>query len=262
MTKNYDKAILVVSFGTSYEDTRIKTIDAIENDIAKEFPEYKIYRAFTSKMIIKKLKKRDNLHIDTVSEALERMVNDGIKDLIIQPTHVINGIENDFMIEDTDAFRDKFNSIKIGAPLLTFTEDYRHIIKTIAEEFSYVKEDEALVIMGHGTDHHANAAYAALDYMFKEAGFKNVFIGNVESYPELDVVIKSLKENTYNKLYITPLMIVAGDHALNDMASDEEDSWKTLLENEGYNVECIVKGLGEYKAIRNLFIKHINNILI
>lgn len=260
MTMNCDKAILVVSFGTSYEDTRTKTIDAIENDIAKKFPEYKIYRAFTSKMIIKKLETRDHIHIDTVSEALERMVNDGVKDLIIQPTHVINGIENDFMIEDTDKFRDKFNSVKIGAPLLTFTEDYKKVIKTITEEFSYLKNDEALVIMGHGTDHHANAAYAALDYMFKEAGYKNIFIGNVESYPELDVVINLLKENTYNKLYLTPLMIVAGDHALNDMASDEEDSWKTILENEGYNVECIVKGLGEYQPIRDMFIEHINNV--
>lgn len=129
MNKNYDKAILVVSFGTSYEETRKKTIDAIEEDIREAFPDYRIYRAFTSKIIIKKLKSRDNIHVDTVSEALERMINDGIKDLILQPTHVINGIENDFMLEDLAKLKDKFNSIKIGAPLLTFTDDYKNIIK-------------------------------------------------------------------------------------------------------------------------------------
>lgn len=257
MNKNYDKAILVVSFGTSYEETRKKTIDAIEEDIREAFPDYKIYRAFTSKIIIKKLKSRDNIHVDTVSEALERMINDGIKDLILQPTHVINGIENDFMLEDLAKLKDKFNSIKIGAPLLTFTDDYKNIINILTKEFSYIKEDEALIIMGHGTNHHANATYAALDYTFKEMGYRNIYIGNVESYPELDNVINLIEHNSYKKLYLTPLMIVAGDHAINDMASDEEDSWKSILENKGYNVECIIKGLGEYKEIRDMFINHI-----
>ena len=161
------------------------------------------------------------------------------------------------MLEDLAKLKDKFNSIKIGAPLLTFTDDYKNIINILTKEFSYIKEDEALIIMGHGTNHHANATYAALDYTFKEMGYRNIYIGNVESYPELDNVINLIEHNSYKKLYLTPLMIVAGDHAINDMASDEEDSWKSILENKGFNVECIIKGLGEYKEIRDMFINHI-----
>lgn len=252
------KAVLVVSFGTSYKETREKTIDKIEEDIQKAYKDYKVYRAFTSKMIIKKLKKRDNLHIDTVEEAVQRMLNDGIKELIIQPTHIINGLENDFMIEDLRKYRKEFDSIRIGSPLLTNTDDYRELVRILENNFNGVPKNEALVFMGHGSSHHANAVYPALDYMFKDHGFKNFFIGTVEGYPEIDTVIKFVKEFKPKKVHITPLMIVAGDHAQNDMASDEEDSWKTLFEKEGYEVECLVKGLGEYEEVRNMFVNHVN----
>lgn len=256
---NYDSAILVVSFGTSYNDTREKTIDLIENDIKTTFQHHKVFRAFTSTMIIKKIKERDNICIHTVSEALENIIESNIKNLIIQPTHVINGIENDIMLETFKTYSTHFDSIKIGSPLLTSTNDYEHIITAVMDEFSSLKDDEALICMGHGTDHHANSTYAALDYMFKNKGYNNVFIGTVESYPTLDTVKEALKSLNPRKVILTPLMVVSGDHATNDMASDGDDSWKTFFEKEGYIVECCLKGLGEYSSIRDLYIDHINN---
>ena len=254
---NNNKAILVVSFGTSYKETREKTIDKIEESIQNAYKDYKVYRAFTSKMIIKKLKTRDNIHVDTVEEAVERMINDGVTELIMQPTHIINGLENDIMIEDLRKHKDKFESIKIGSPLLTDINDYGKLVKILEDKFGHVPEDEALVFMGHGSSHHANAVYPALDYTFKDHGFNNFFVGTVEGYPEIDSVIKFVNEFKPKKVHLTPLMIVAGDHALNDMASDEEDAWMTLFENDGYEVDCLVKGLGEYEEIRDMFVEHV-----
>ncbi|HEY5525932.1 MAG TPA: sirohydrochlorin cobaltochelatase [Clostridium sp.] len=256
---NYDTAILVVSFGTSYNNTRERTIDAIEKDIQTTFENHKIFKAFTSTMIIKKLKERDNIYIDTVSEALENIIENNIKNLIIQPTHIINGIENDIMLETCKKYSSHFDSIKIGSPLLTSTKDYEDITASLMKEFSSLKKDEALICMGHGTDHHANSTYAALDYMFKDKGYPNVFIGTVEAYPTLNTVKRSLKSLQPRKVILTPLMVVSGDHATNDMASDEEDSWKTFFEKEGYIVECHLKGLGEYPSIRDMYIDHITN---
>lgn len=253
------KGILVVSFGTSYEETRKKTIDLIEDDIKKAFPDFKIFRAFTSKIILRKLKSEYNLKINNVKEAMEEIIRQGIKELIVQPTHIINGIENNNMIEDIKNYKDYFDSIKIGTPLLTSTEDYFSLIKVVTNKFSYIKPDEALVCMGHGSSHYTNSSYPALDYMFKAEGHDNVFLGTVEGYPTLDNVVNSLKRFKPKKSYIIPLMIVAGDHALNDMSSDEDDSWKSILENNGFECECILKGLGEYPEVRNMFIDHIKN---
>lgn len=255
------KAILVVSFGTSFNETREKTIDAIENDIKNQYPDYKIYRAFTSKMIINKLKAKYNYHVDTVKEAMTRILEDGRLELIVQPTHIINGIENDIMIEEVNEFKNNFISLKIGAPLLTSTEDYFTLIDTLAEEFSFITPEDALVFMGHGSSHYSNSSYPSIDYMFKAKGYNNVHIGTVEGYPTIDEVIKSLEISKPKKVYLSPLMIVAGDHATNDMAGDDEDSWKNILLKNNYQVECILKGLGEYKAIRELFIKHIEDAI-
>lgn len=255
------KAILVVSFGTSYEDTREKTIDVIERDIEKAYPDYKIYRAWTSKVIINKIKKRDGLKINTVKQAMEEMIHDKIEELIIQPTHVINGIENDLMKRDALVYQEKFISIKFGNPLLTTDSDNRKVIEVLMNEFNTLKEDEVLVFMGHGTTHYANSVYAALDYTFKDMGYPNVFVGTVEAYPAMETLLKLVKEYKARKVILTPFMIVAGDHATNDMASNDEESWKSQFEEAGYEVECIVKGLGEYAGIREIFIQHINHVL-
>ncbi len=255
------KAILVVSFGTSYEDTRKVTIDAIEQTIGEAFPDYSVYRAWTSKMIISKLKKRDNIHVNNVKEAMEQMRIDGIADVIVQPTHVINGIENDLMKEEALSFKEYFDSISFGNPLLTSISDSEKVIEAIATEFSYLKDDEALVLMGHGTTHFSNSIYAALDYTFKDKGYPNIFLGTVESYPSMESIIRMLKTYNPKKVTLAPFMIVAGDHATNDMASNDPNSWRSQLEAEGYEISTVLKGLGEYEGIRKLFVEHIENVI-
>lgn len=261
MNQENRKAILVVSFGTSYEATRKATIEAIETDIAQAYPDYRLYRAWTSKMILAKLKKRDNLHINNVKEAMEEMIADGITDVIIQPTHVINGIENELMKEDALSYRESFHSIRFGTPLLTSEEDNQTVIHAIAEEFSYLKEDEVLVLMGHGTTHYSNAIYAALDYTFKDKGHPNIFLGTVEAYPSMQSLLKMVRSYAPRKVVLAPFMIVAGDHAKNDMAGDDPESWYSQFVKEGFQVEPVLKGLGEYKGIRDLFVKHVADTL-
>ena len=251
------KAILVVSFGTSYENTRKLTIEAIEHDIADAFPACPTYRAWTSKMIIAKLKKRDGLTIHTVKEALEQMLLDGITDVIVQPTHVINGIENDQMKADALSFRDRFSSIVFGNPLLTTEEDNQAIVRVVADEFRDMDPDTALVLMGHGTEHYANTVYAALDYRFKDMGHKNIFLGTVEAYPALDSLLRAADSFQPKKIVLAPFMIVAGDHARNDLAGAEADSWDSILKADGFETEVIMKGLGEIDAIAEMFVKHL-----
>lgn len=261
MNPDSKKAILVVSFGTSHEDTRKVTIDAIERKIGKAYPDYTVYRAWTSKMILAKLKKRDNVHINNVKEAMEQMRGDGITDVIVQPTHVINGIENDLMQEDALSYREYFRSIRFGAPLLTSESDSERVINTIADEFSYLGSDEALVLMGHGTTHFSNAVYAALDYEFKDKGHPNIFLATVEAYPSMASLLPMLKAYGPMKITLAPFMIVAGDHAKNDMDGDDPDSWKSQLEAQGYETVSVLKGLGEYEGIRDLFIEHIKDAI-
>lgn len=255
------KAILVVSFGTSYHHTREKTIDIIENEIQAAFPDYAIYRAWTSKMIMAKLLKRDGIKINNVKEAMEQMAADGITDVIIQPTHVINGIENDLMKEDALSYQDQFRSLSFGTPLLTSEQDNWDMIQAIADEFSSLSDEEALVLMGHGTTHYANSIYAALDYSFKDKGHKNIFLGTVEAYPSMETLMKMICEKAPKKVILAPFMIVAGDHATNDMAGDDPESWRCQFENQGFLVECCLKGLGEYPAVREIFIRHIREVM-
>lgn len=251
------KAILIVSFGTTYNETRKKNIDSLENDIKRLYPEYAFYSAWTSKMIIKKLKNRDNKEIPTVSEAMENIVNDGITELIVQPTHIINGIENDFMKEDVLKFKDSFEKISFGAPLLNDTGDAKEIANILTDEYLKDDKDLTLVLMGHGSSHYSNFSYAALDYTFKEMGYKNIFVGTIESYPDIDIVLKSVNEMKPSRVILAPFMLVAGDHAVNDMSGDDEDSWKSIFEKAGYHVTCHIKGLGEYKRIRDIYLNHL-----
>ncbi|MFV0343759.1 MAG: sirohydrochlorin cobaltochelatase [Anaerocolumna sp.] len=251
------KGILVVSFGTSHLDTLNKTIKCIEEDVKVAYPEYKLFRAFTSKMIINILNTREQYKVYTVEEALLAMKDEGIEDVLVQPTHIINGIENDNMISDIMKLKEAFKSIRIGAPLLHDTKDYFHIIDGFMRELDVKEKDTAVVLMGHGTTHYSNTSYASLEHMFHEAGHEDVYIGTVEAYPEIVSIIKKLGKKSYKKVMLTPFMIVAGDHAKNDMAGDEEDSWNYILTKEGYEVECLLKGLGEYEVVRKTFIEHL-----
>lgn len=250
------RAILAVSFGTSYDDTRKKTIDRIEQDIREAYPAWAVYRAWTSGMIRRKIMKRDGIYIPDVREAMEQMERDGIREVIVQPTHVINGIENDLMTEEVLAFEGRFAHIVTGAPLLTSQEDNDRVVKAVADEL-HPAADEALVLMGHGTEHYANAVYAALDYQFKDTGYKNIFMGTVEAYPSFDSLLRRVREAALRRVTLAPFMIVAGDHAANDLSGAEEGSWKSRFENAGFEVDCVLKGLGEYPGIRQVFLDHI-----
>ena len=253
------KGILVVSFGTSHIDTMEKTITVIEQAIARQFQEWSVYRAFTSRMIVRKLKRTENMEIDTVEEALRRMAADGISEVIVQPTHIINGIENDRMMEDLMEHMSLFRKIRVGKPLLSSVDDYKKAIHAVMSEVG-LETGEMLVLMGHGTDHHANAAYPTLEYTFHALGYNQVLVGTVESFPELKNVMAKLEIAEKKKIALMPFMLVAGDHAKNDMAG-EEDSWKTELEDAGYAVRVILKGMGEFEGIRKIFLEHIEETM-
>ena len=252
--------ILTVSFGTSYNDSRDATIGAIEKAIADANPDKEVRRAFTSQIIIDKLKERDGLEIDNVDEAFDRLEKDGVKELIVQPTHVMSGYEYDDLMEVVKAQADKFDSVKVGSPLLTSDEDYTNVVNAITvatEEFD--DGETAVVFMGHGTEHSANATYAKLQKKLTDAGKTNYCIGTVEAEPSIDDVVAFAKNGGYKRVVLEPLMVVAGDHANNDMAGDEDDSWKTILTNEGFEVVPVLKGLGEIAAVRDIYVDHVKN---
>jgi Cobalamin biosynthesis protein CbiK, Co2+ chelatase len=253
-------AILIVSFGTSIKKVRECTIDAFETLVQTTYPNCDIFRAFTSKMIINKLKKTEQLNIYTVEEALLAIHKAGYEELIVQPTHIIFGTENTAMIETINTFSDKFKSVKVGNPLLYSTTDQEDLVSAITSEFSdFNCDNTAIICMGHGTEHFINPVYAALDYFFKIKGYKHIFVGTVEAFPSIDIIIEQLKISNYTKIHLIPLMFVAGDHAINDMASDEDDSWKSILTDLGYEVSYSLKGLGEYTAVQHIYMEHLKN---
>jgi sirohydrochlorin cobaltochelatase len=186
---------------------------------------------------------------------MEQMAKDGIEDILVQPTHILNGTENDRMIADIAQRDNDFQRIAIGEPLLYATKDYFDTIHALTKTYPLPK-DTALVMMGHGTEHYTNSAYAALDYMMKDRGLNHYFVGTVEGYPDFEAMLRLLQKSPYKKVQLIPLMIVAGDHANNDMVGEDDDSWKNLLEKAGYEVSYVLKGLGEIKEIRDIFICH------
>lgn len=249
------KAILAVSFGTSFNDTREKTIDIIENDLRSAFPDREFYRAWTSKIITSKLKERDGVSIDMPGDALERMKSDGVSDIIVQPTFILPGLENDYLSEKIISSSKDFDQIMIGAPLLDSDEDIRQTAEIISEAFEDL-EDEALVLMGHGVFNDRNSIYIDLENAINTIGRVKAFIGTVEAEPDLLSVLEKVRASGLKKVVLTPLLIVSGDHANNDMAGEDDDSWASVFRREGFEVRCILKGLGEYEAIRKMFVNH------
>lgn len=252
------KVILVVSFGTSYNDSRDVTIGAIEDAITKAFPDYEVRRAFTSQIIIDKLKERDGLEIDNVEEALDRAVADGVKTLVVQPTHLMDGYEYTDLANALAEYESKFDKVVLGQPLLSDDEDFDQVVKAITEHTaSYDDGETAICFMGHGTEADSNAIYGKMQEKLTQAGYANYYVGTVEAEPSLDDVIAAINANgSYKKVVLEPLMVVAGDHANNDMAGDEDDSWKTSFEKEGYEVECLLEGLGQISAIQEVYVAH------
>lgn len=256
-------AILAVSFGTSYNDSREVTIGAIEQAITDAFPAWEVRRAFTSQVIINKLKQRDGVEIDNVKEALKKACEDGIERLIVQPTHLMNGLEYRALVEDLRNYGNTFKAIVLGEPLLTSEEDFKAVMEAItADTAAFDDGSTAICFMGHGTEAESNAVYERLQKILREAGYKNYFIGTVEARPTLDDLVTTVKKSgTYKKAVLKPLMVVAGDHANNDMARDGDGSWKRTFEDAGYEVQCIMEGLGQMEAIRKIYVKHVKDSL-
>ena len=248
---------LVVSFGTSYNDNRRLTIGAIEAAMEKAFPEYSVRRGFTSQIIIDHVKDRDGEVIDNVGEALDRAVANGVKNLVIQPTHLMNGLEYSDLVNEVAQYSDAFEAVSIGEPLLTSDEDFQTVADAIVEATaSYDDGKTAICFMGHGTTADSNSVYSKMQTLLTDKGFNDYYVGTVEATPSLDDVLAAVQKGNYEKVILRPLMIVAGDHANNDMAGDEDDSWKSTFEKAGYTVDCQVEGLGQLEAIQQLFVEH------
>ena len=250
------KAVLVISFGTSYNDNRAETIVPMEQAIASEFPDREPRRAWTSRMILAKLKKRDGEHIDYIDEAMDRLIAEGFDDVIVQPTHIMNGTEYDFVESIVSGYRDRIPVIAMGKPLLTSGEDFEEVVAAIANDLVPLADGGALVLMGHGTEHFANSAYSELQLRLFFAGYKDVYVTTVEGFPDFDNTLELMRNKGYENVTVTPFMIVAGDHANNDMAGDDDDSLRSVLEKEGYSVKCVIKGLGSYPSFRRMFAEH------
>ena len=249
--------LLAASFGTSYQDTRCRTIGAIEEDLEQAFPEYSVRRGFTSRMIINRVKTRDQIVIDSLEEALRRAADNGVKRLIVQPTHMMDGFEYTALADKVAEYSRFFEAAAVGKPLLSSEGDFQAVVQALIEETEEYDDGEtAFCFMGHGTEAQANHVYRKLQEMFLAAGHENYFIGTVEAEPALEEVLAQVKKGSYKRAVLQPLMIVAGDHANNDMAGDEEGSWKRAFEEAGYEVSCILRGLGELEKIRRIFIKH------
>ena len=251
------KAILVVSFGTSHNATREKTIGAIENDIKNSFTDFRVRRAFTSERVINIIQKNENITVDNVKAAMEKLYLDGIEEVHVQPTHIVNGEEYEKTLSMLKEFNDKFKSIVIGAPLLTSLKDFEESCNAIIDRTRYIKKDQVLLLMGHGTGHKADTAYIKLEKTFESMGYDNYLVATVEGNIKLENVILRLKSMNPTTIYLIPFMVVAGEHAINDMCGEDEDSWESILKKEGFNVQVIVEGLGENPDIRKVYKNHI-----
>ena len=252
-----ENELLVVSFGTSYNDSRRETIGAIETAMQTAFPDYSVRRGFTSQIIIDHVNKRDGEKIDNVTEALDRAVANGVKNLVVQPTHLMNGLEYTDLKNELAGYSDSFEKIALGEPLLTSDDDFQKVMNAIVDATKEYDDGEtAICFMGHGTEADSNSVYTKMQETLTAAGHTNYFVGTVEATPSLDDVIAAVKESGFKKVVLRPLMIVAGDHANNDMAGDEDGSWKTEFEKAGFEVTTVVEGLGGLTDIQNLFVAH------
>ena len=278
-----ENEILVVSFGTSFNDSRVADIGGVEKAIAEANPDWSVRRAFTAQIIINHIQARDEEKIDNVQQALDRAVANGVKNLVIQPTHLMHGAEYDELMENVEAYSDKFESVKVAEPLLgevgkdatVINKDKEKVAKAVVAEAISVagfdsldaaaEDSVAFVFMGHGTSHTAKVTYSQMQTQMDKLGYKNVFIGTVEGEPEetaCENVIEAVSNAGFKKIILRPLMVVAGDHANNDMAGDDEDSWKSMFEASGKfdSIDCQIAGLGGIKDIQAIYVEHTKEV--
>lgn len=256
------KAILVVSFGTSYPKALAENIVPVERALADAFPDRAFRRAFTSGVIRKKLLQRDGVKIDGVVEALEALRLEGFEDVLVQPTHILHGEESERLMAEAKLYALVFDKFVVAKPLLSSSEDYIELSHAIVREVPELEDDQALVLMGHGTSHYINAAYPAMEYVLHDLGYENVFVGTVEGYPTIEQVIHRLDQQlNARRIVVTPMMLVAGDHANNDLAGEQADSWVNRLKAANYQPEPLLVGLGAYPSVQQIFVRHAREAL-
>lgn len=252
-----ENELLVLSFGTSFNDSRRLTIGAIEDQLEKSFPDYSVRRGFTANIVIDHVAKRDGEKIDDIDASLKRAVDNGVKNLVVQPTHLMNGLEYEELKGDIAQYSDAFDKIAIGQPLLSSDDDFSRVENAIVDwTKDYDDGETSIVFMGHGTSADSNGVYQKMQDLLTKDGHTNYFVGTVEATPSLDDVMAAVKKGNYKRVVLEPLMVVAGDHANNDMAGDDKDSWKSQFEAAGYQVECLLRGLGENETIRQIYVEH------
>lgn len=252
-----EQELLVASFGTSYNDNRRMTICAIEEVMEQSFPDWEIRRGFTSQMIINHLKKRDGVVIDHVRDALEKAKQAKVKRLVIQPTLIMAGVEYDDICSLGRDYQKHFQKLVIGKPLLHGEDDFKRMMRAIIKDTGeYDDGKTAICFVGHGSDVEANRVYCKFQQTFVNAGYENYYIGTIDAEPQLAHVLSKVKAGNYERVVLQPLMIVSGDHAKNDIAGEETNSWKKTFEAEGFEVVCALKGLGELEDVQNLFVQH------
>ena len=252
-----ENELLVLSFGTSYNDSRRLTIGAIEQALEDAFPDYSVRRGFTANIVIDHVERRDGIHIDDINESLDRAVDNGVKNLVVQPTHLMNGLEYDEIVGKLAEYADCFDKISVGEPLLTSDEDFDVVADAIIEATAEYDDGEtAICFMGHGTEAESNQIYEKMQQVLTDKGMENYYVGTVEAAPSLDDVLAAVGEKEYKRVVLRPLMVVAGDHVNNDMAGDEEGTWKTAFEEAGYEVVSVLEGLGQLEAVQQLYVSH------
>ena len=252
--------ILVVSFGTSYNDSRHITIGAIEDAIRETYPDYDVRRAFTAQIIIDKLAERDGIVIDNFEQAMDKLVEEGVQKVVVQPTHLMAGYEYTDVLNSLQTnYADKFEAIVLGDPLLTSDEDYSEVVEAICDATAaYDDGQTAICFMGHGTEADSNEDYAHLQQVLTDAGHTSYFVGTVEATPTFDDVVEAAQAAGFTRAVLRPLMVVAGDHANNDMADTEDpDSFASKFIAAGFEVECVVEGLGQLVAIDDIYVRHV-----
>lgn len=258
-----ENELLIVSFGTSFNGSRAADIKGIEDALQAAYPDWSVRRAFTAQIIIDKLKKRDGITIDNMTEALDRCVEDGVKEIVVQPTHLMGGLEYTDVKDELDKYADKFDKISLGDPLLTSDDDYKKVAAAIKENMSSFDDGKtALCLMGHGTEADSNADYAKMQEVFKNEGLTQFFVGTVEAEPTCEDVIAAASAAGYKKAVLAPFMVVAGDHANNDMADETDpDSWAAKFVAAGFEVTCLLQGLGQNVAVDDIYVSHVDDAI-
>lgn len=258
-----ENELLVVSFGTSFNGSRAADIKGIEDALQAAYPDWSVRRAFTAQIIIDKLKKRDGITIDNMTEALDRCVEDGVKEIVVQPTHLMAGLEYADVKDELDKYADKFDKISLGDPLLTSDDDYKKVAAAIKENMASFDDGKtALCLMGHGTEADSNADYAKMQEVFKNEDLTQFFVGTVEAEPTCEDVIAAASAAGYKKAVLAPFMVVAGDHANNDMADETDpDSWAAKFVAAGFEVTCLLQGLGQNAAVDDIYVSHVDDAI-